>query len=312
LNLLAQHVLSLFYGEVRELPFARALAPGPEALLFDERLPALDAGVCAWICRALEEIGPNGPATVSVPHHADELPKGNRIRLAAGRLVRTGCAFCRFPFLRLSRQDVRRMAARRPERGLADLAPSRAPVRRSTPASASDRRRPAPAPSPMREIRGPMFIDTQSGTYVDRRPPPPTISRREFEAELDRLVRAFARNEENPGSVSSEGCRRCVSCMFCRDCEECYRCTHCRRCRACSHLTHCVDCTALHDCAYCISCENCTRSSYLVLCRSCSECTYCFGCVGLVKKDFHILNKAYSRQEFFELVKKLKAELGIK
>jgi hypothetical protein len=34
--------------------------------------------------------------------------------------------------------------------------------------------------------------------------------------------------------------------------------------------------------------------------------------VGLVKKDFHILNQAYSRQEFFELVKKLKAELGIK
>ena len=214
------------------------------------------------------------------------------------------------------------MAVRRQDREPAPPAPSsRVPARPSArpvgerplvaaPPSgiAAAPRGPVPA---VREVRGPMFIDTASGTFVDLRPPPPTLSRRDFEAELDRLVRAFTRNEENPGSVSSEGCRRCVSCMFCRDCEECYRCTHCRGCRASSHLTHCLDCTGLHDCAYCIRSENCTRSNYLVLCRSCSECTYCFGCVGLAKADFHILNAKYTRSEYFRLVKSLEEELGL-
>ena len=214
------------------------------------------------------------------------------------------------------------MAVRRPDRETTPPAPpSRGPVRPAqSPASGSPRlvapptRGPAPArtvPPAIREVRSPMFIDTASGTYLDLKKPAPTLSRRDFEAELDRLVRAFARNEENPGSVSSEGCRRCVSCMFCRECEECYRCTHCQRCRASSHLTHCQDSTGLHDCAYCIRSENCTRSNYLVLCRSCSECTYCFGCVGLAKADFHILNVKYTRSEYFRIVKSLEEELGI-
>jgi hypothetical protein len=58
--------------------------------------------------------------------------------------------------------------------------------------------------------------------------------------------------------------------------------------------------------------ENCSNSAYLVLSKNLSDCTYCFGCVGLSRKDFHILNVGFSRQEYFEIVKKLKKELGIK
>jgi hypothetical protein len=171
---------------------------------------------------------------------------------------------------------------------------------------------PAAARQPaVRELRGPMFIDTASGTFVDRRPAAPVLSRRDFQAELDRLARAYARQEENPRSISCRGCARCVSCMFCTDCEECARCTHCTRCRSSSNLTHCVDCTGLHDCAYCVQSEGCAHSNYLVLCRSCSECTYCFGCVGLDKADFHVLNVKYTRSEYFRIVKALEEELGI-
>lgn len=168
----------------------------------------------------------------------------------------------------------------------------------------------APAPG-VRVVTGPMFIDTASGTFRDARPPPPTMGRRDFEAELQRLVRAFAADEENPGSMRCEGCRRCVSCMFCNGCEECYRCTHSTGCRESTHLTHCVECAGCHDCAYCVRSENCTRSNYLVLCRSCSECSYCFGCVGIAKADFHVLNVKYTRSEYFRIVKSLQAELGL-
>ena len=169
----------------------------------------------------------------------------------------------------------------------------------------------APA-SPVRQITGPMFIDTSSGTFQDLRPPPPPVmSRREFEAELQRLLRAYASDEENPGSIQCVRCRRSVSCMFCTDCEECYRCTHSKGCKSSTHLTHCTDCTGCHDCAYCVSSENCTRSNYLVLSRACSECSYCFGCVGLAKADFHVLNVKYTRSEYFRIVKALEKELGL-
>ena len=174
-------------------------------------------------------------------------------------------------------------------------------------------RQPAVAPPVgVRVVTGPMFIDTAAGTFQELRPPPPPVlSRREFEAELQRLLRAYATEDANPGSMRCEGCRRCVSCMFCTDCEECYRCTHSSGCKGSTHLTHCTDCTGCHDCAYCVSSESCTRSNYLALCRSCSECSYCFGCVGLAKQDFHILNVKYTRSEYFRIVKSLQAELGL-
>lgn len=170
---------------------------------------------------------------------------------------------------------------------------------------------PVAARPPVRQITGPMFIDTAAGTFQDLRPSPPVLTRREFEAELQRLMRAYASDEANPGSIQCVGCRRSVSCMFCSDCVECYRCTHSKGCRSSTHLTHCTGCAGCHDCAYCVSCENCTRSNYLVLSRACSECSYCFGCVGLAKQDFHILNVKYSRSEYFRIVKSLERELGL-
>jgi hypothetical protein len=168
----------------------------------------------------------------------------------------------------------------------------------------------APRPS-VREVTSSGYVDTASGTFAPARAAERVISRREFEQELQKLLRAFAQDDENPGSMKCDGCRRCVSCMFCSDCVECYRCTHSSGCDSSTHLTHCRSCTGCHECAYCVSSENCTRSNYLVMCRSCSECSYCFGCVGLAKQDFHILNVKYSRAEYFRIVKSLEAELGI-
>src|SRR6266498_2509711 len=97
--------------------------------------------------------------------------------------------------------------------------PAARPAPRDPPRRESDRRIVAPAasvvaPKPgVRVVSGPMFIDTAAGTFQDLRPPPPPVlSRREFEAELQRLLRAYASEEENPGSMRCEGCRRCVSC----------------------------------------------------------------------------------------------------
>ncbi len=182
------------------------------------------------------------------------------------------------------------------------------PQPRPAPAALARSAPPAPA---LREVARSGFVDTSRGLPPPRREPePPVMTRRQLEAEYQRLRRAFGDSPENPGSFRCEGCRNCANCMFCEDCEGCYRCTHCARCQDSSHLTHCADCQNCHASSYCDRCSNCVGSSYLTLCHACSDCTYCFGCVGLSKKDFHILNVAYGKNEYFRIVKSLKAEMG--
>jgi hypothetical protein len=177
-----------------------------------------------------------------------------------------------------------------------------------------DTTRPAPAParpSPAAREAAGRPAAPADGRTREPEPSGPLLTRRQFEAEHQRLLRQFGESGENPGSFSCQGCQNCASCMFCVDCAGSYRCTHSTRCRDSSHLTHCEDCQNCHGCAYCARCENCSGSSYLVLCRSCSDCTYCFGCVGLSKKDFHILNVKYTKNEYFRLVRALQAEMKL-
>ena len=89
-SLARRHLLSLSYGELRKLLLARALAPGPVALLLDEPLAGLDAASRAWVLEVVQEACARGAAVVAVSHHADELPAGTRRvgTLDGGRLVR--------------------------------------------------------------------------------------------------------------------------------------------------------------------------------------------------------------------------------
>ena len=89
-SLARRHLLSLSYGELRKLLLARALAPGPVALLLDEPLAGLDAASRAWVLEVVQEACARGAAVVAVSHHADELPAGTRRvgTLGRGRLVR--------------------------------------------------------------------------------------------------------------------------------------------------------------------------------------------------------------------------------
>ncbi len=47
----------------------------------------------------------------------------------------------------------------------------------------------------------------------------------------------------------------------------------------------------------------------LFYCDSCRGCSDCFGCVGLKKKQYCILNKQYSNQEYFEMIQKIKKHM---
>jgi hypothetical protein len=139
-----------------------------------------------------------------------------------------------------------------------------------------------------------------------------SLDKRRFLDELHALTSSFAADPGNPGSYACKDCVRCANCMFCNGCEGCYGCTHCTRCVQCNNCSHCVDSTSLNACAYCVQSESCANSAYVYFSKNLSDCTYCFGCVGLAKRDFHILNVGFGRTEYFELVARLKRELGVK
>ena len=90
----------------------------------------------------------------------------------------------------------------------------------------------------------------------------------------------------------------------------CYQSTHCVACDGCSNCSHCVESKGCQSSAYLLQSENCTHSAYLVMSRNLSDCNYCFGCVGLSNKDFHILNVAFPRKEYFEITARLRKESG--
>ena len=127
-------------------------------------------------------------------------------------------------------------------------------------------------------------------------------------AELEALRRNHGIGQ-NVGCVEIEGCVACSDCVFSSGCERCHRLRYSDHCRDCYDLTHCSHCERCYATAFADHCDQCVGCSHVAWCSNCSGCDYCFGCVGLVDKDFHILNRKYSRGEYFRMVKRLQAEL---
>ena len=132
-----------------------------------------------------------------------------------------------------------------------------------------------------------------------------------FQKDYTRLVADFRDGGVNIGCVECANCTGCTDCVFCKDCVRCHRSRYSVECHESQLLTHCERCRDSRSLAYCQDCSHCGDSNYLVSCSYCFECDYCFGCVGLIKQDFHILNKKYSRSDYFREVAKLRQALGI-
>ncbi len=92
---------------------------------------------------------------------------------------------------------------------------------------------------------------------------------------------------------SAEDCLYCLNADYNRDCVDCffvfksellYECVDSSECYSCTHSQRIRTCTETHWSSDCVGCQN------------------CFACVGLRKKEFHILNKPCSREEWKDLM----------
>jgi len=80
----------------------------------------------------------------------------------------------------------------------------------------------------------------------------------------------------------------------------------------------CLDCSYVKDCSYCYDCVNCNncyevRHAYMCANTSSSEyvfnlrgCKNCFLCFNLQQKEYCILNKQYTKEQYFSEVERLK------
>jgi hypothetical protein len=138
-----------------------------------------------------------------------------------------------------------------------------------------------------------------------------TVNRADFENSFRKLLADATSQKANTGCYACDRCEGCQDCTFCVGSKNCSRCTYCRDCDDTRDSSHCIRAKQCLQCQHCVDCERCVRSAYLTKSIGCSDCTYCFGCVGLAKKDFHILNVPYPRDEWFKIVKQLEKELRI-
>lgn len=58
---------------------------------------------------------------------------------------------------------------------------------------------------------------------------------------------------------------------------------------------------------FCLECIHCQNLEFCMYCVN--NCSDCFGCIGLKKKQYCILNKQYSKEEYEHLTKKIKANM---
>jgi len=58
----------------------------------------------------------------------------------------------------------------------------------------------------------------------------------------------------------------------------------------------CLDTNDSYNCDYCQDCETCTECSY---CQNCVGCTDCLGCSAQRRAQYKILNKQFTKEEYF-------------
>lgn len=87
------------------------------------------------------------------------------------------------------------------------------------------------------------------------------------------------------------------------------------------NLKDCVDCTHIHNSELCYNlmsadhCYSVNCSWVMTNCRDCDYCIWsigcsnCFGCVNIKRKEYYILNKQYTKEEYYKRVAAMKEDL---
>lgn len=129
---------------------------------------------------------------------------------------------------------------------------------------------------------------------------------------VPRIGLQTVQNENSPYCQYTEKSKNCYMTFASYTCEDCsynHRlfysndCNDCAQCTKCQLCYECVDCQNCYNCNYAVLCEDIIDSDF---CYDCRGVQNCFGCVGLRKKQYHIFNEKFSKEEYRAKVSELK------
>ncbi len=131
----------------------------------------------------------------------------------------------------------------------------------------------------------------------------------EFVRSSPRKYGEIVQTVESSGNYINHA-KNCKNCFHCYDAEDCAHAEHVwRNAKDCmdvstagrnaNHIYNSIN-TGI-DVSHCIVCAQAWSSTFAEYCFNCFNSNYIFGCVGVRKKDYCILNKQYSKDEFEKL-----------
>ena len=92
----------------------------------------------------------------------------------------------------------------------------------------------------------------------------------------------------------------CLYWMWFQNCKDSMDCLYLEKSELCYELINGKNC---YKCYYSENLDNCSNCTH---CKNCISCKDCFACSNLRNKQYHIWNKKYSKEEYFEKIKTLK------
>lgn len=139
---------------------------------------------------------------------------------------------------------------------------------------------------------------------------------------LDFIKNAFYLYIKRNGTISNSTGDFLSNCENCLDCFEVSEAKDCRYVYDGFYVKDVVDCSYVngelgYENCECVSmpfnskfCVNAYTGSDLIYCDSCmNNCRNCFGCIGLRQKQYCILNKQYTKEEYEEIVPRIIADM---
>jgi len=167
---------------------------------------------------------------------------------------------------------------------------------------------------------GPIKVFNQEYWFSDKWDPMDEAQEYDFKENFFQQFQKLLHKVPQPATTNDDATKS----DYCNDCngiKECYLTTNSgygERLAFCNRTVDSKDCydlfvtTKLELCyqnVYCKNsyklffsdhCDGCVESYFLYDCRNCEQC---FGCTNLRHKKYHIFNKPYSREEYFEKLK---------
>lgn len=143
---------------------------------------------------------------------------------------------------------------------------------------------------------------------------------KELKSKAESYIRSTGHRAEH--LINVENCsgdyllnsKNCRCCYYGHALEDCGYLAHCNSSKNCwfgtsffSELTYCS--TGAYNYNQLFSYVNQEGENCLYTANSFNHCAYCFGCVGLLKKSYCILNREYSKEEYFSLVRRIAAQM---